>query len=64
LKQNEYFLIPCDIGSNLDTVTMATMAMETEVRPKIFISGRDPRPAYRHPLHTNKAFEYFNIMRK
>lgn len=45
-------------------ITMATMAMEIEIRPKIFISGRDPRPAYRHPLHTNKAFEYFNVMRK
>lgn len=47
-------------------VIMATMAMamEIEIRPKIFISGRDPRPAYRHPLHTNKAFEYFNVMRK
>jgi len=30
----------------------------------MLIGTRDPRPAYKHPLHTNKAFEYFNIMRK
>ncbi|XP_045213681.1 kelch-like protein 2 [Mercenaria mercenaria] len=43
---------------------MATIAMEVDVRPKILIGSRDPRPAYKHPQHTNKAFEYFNIMRK
>lgn len=42
---------------------MATTMMEVDVvRPKM-LSGRE-RPAYKHPQHTNKAFEYLNLMRK
>ncbi|XP_067671133.1 kelch-like protein 3 [Haliotis asinina] len=37
--------------------------MDGAVRPKILASGRD-RPAFRHPQHTQKAFESLNQMRK
>ncbi|XP_048258603.1 kelch-like protein 2 isoform X2 [Haliotis rufescens] len=37
--------------------------MDGAVRPKILATGRD-RPAFRHPQHTQKAFESLNQMRK